>query len=691
MTGSDDFVVMSTFYAFVHGGLAIASVILAERNVTSDCGGDDGVTLKNALIATSVANFVSGAVYALLAFSSSRGSVFQTSRRWFVPVALYCAVVCVLVLLGSNTYAAIIVFRDELTRSCVNSDPLIMGIQAITILNFIMPLLAACVMLLHFDCHGGRSFESYDSYEQVWERRCSVLCCCCMGGASAEEALLEAARTMAILFRGYDIVPSDIAAAFVLIQSYQRRQFNKRLLALSTSAPTSPLTAMQQRNQLISAQSRRFHRFTPDQKSILMEMRYYSKYYLAAYGWLLFWYEHLFTGLPRLWASDCTMCCRRRSGVHIGDCCYCNNTALHKVAGLQDRDILFTHFKNELYYPCFYVAKDDRKKTVVIAVRGTMSLQDCITDVVAAPEKMNLSLLDDAYVHSGMLRSATNIYDAMFSHLVIDDIIRGTYSSHQLVVVGHSLGAGTAAILTIMLHDRYPELRERIRCFAYAPPGGLLSSNLALHCASFVIGCLMGKDLVPRLAAHTMNDLRDSMMRALAATPRTKTVILCHCCCPPDSESLLPDVIDITNKTIERTQKLREIEASPLQPQEHIRLTVKLYPPAQMIHYAKVMTRVPCCAPCICCNTRVYCPSWIDPEELQEVLCSPFMAADHMPDRLFDCIQRTGDEIESGKIVEYQDTAASSLEPHTQSVSFNYKPPILVTGTGGQMVTYQTI
>ncbi len=39
-----------------------------------------------------------------------------------------------------------------------------------------------------------------------------------------------------------------------------------------------------------------------------------------------------------------------------------------------------------------------------------------------------------------------------------------------IVCVGHSLGAGTATILAIMLKQEFPNTR----CFAYSPPGGLL-------------------------------------------------------------------------------------------------------------------------------------------------------------------------------------------------------------------------
>ena len=47
--------------------------------------------------------------------------------------------------------------------------------------------------------------------------------------------------------------------------------------------------------------------------------------------------------------------------------------------------------------------------------------------------------------------------------------LQGT-AQYDLVLVGHSLGAGVAAILAVLLHQEYPTLH----CYAYSPPGSLM-------------------------------------------------------------------------------------------------------------------------------------------------------------------------------------------------------------------------
>ena len=68
-----------------------------------------------------------------------------------------------------------------------------------------------------------------------------------------------------------------------------------------------------------------------------------------------------------------------------------------------------------------------------------------------------------------------NLLQRAFSH----NPDKGT-PDFQLILVGHSLGAGTAAILALLLRNQYP----KIHCYAYSPPGGLLR-----YFCSHAIGC----------------------------------------------------------------------------------------------------------------------------------------------------------------------------------------------------------
>jgi len=44
------------------------------------------------------------------------------------------------------------------------------------------------------------------------------------------------------------------------------------------------------------------------------------------------------------------------------------------------------------------------------------------------------------------------------------------HQEYKLVITGHSLGAGTASLLAILLRNSFPTLQ----CYAFSPPGGLV-------------------------------------------------------------------------------------------------------------------------------------------------------------------------------------------------------------------------
>ena len=59
----------------------------------------------------------------------------------------------------------------------------------------------------------------------------------------------------------------------------------------------------------------------------------------------------------------------------------------------------------------------------------------------------------------------------------------------QLVVTGHSLGAGTASVLAFLLRRLYPDTV----CYAYSPPGCVFNAAAAEASRAFVTSVTFGK------------------------------------------------------------------------------------------------------------------------------------------------------------------------------------------------------
>lgn len=69
-----------------------------------------------------------------------------------------------------------------------------------------------------------------------------------------------------------------------------------------------------------------------------------------------------------------------------------------------------------------------------------------------------------------MLRAAIEIHKAINELELLDKAFKD-HEDYQLVVAGHSLGAGVASILSLLfkLENKYPTMA----CYAYSPPGCL--------------------------------------------------------------------------------------------------------------------------------------------------------------------------------------------------------------------------
>lgn len=66
------------------------------------------------------------------------------------------------------------------------------------------------------------------------------------------------------------------------------------------------------------------------------------------------------------------------------------------------------------------------------------------------------------------------------------------------MVTGHSLGAGVASILTLLIKLSDGFKFPNLVCYAFSPPGSLFSFPLAQYCKEFITAVVIGNDLVPR-------------------------------------------------------------------------------------------------------------------------------------------------------------------------------------------------
>ena len=111
--------------------------------------------------------------------------------------------------------------------------------------------------------------------------------------------------------------------------------------------------------------------------------------------------------------------------------------------------------------------------------------------------------------------SSKKVVSDFFSTYFLD---KEKSSTTEIFITGHSLGAGTAVLLSMMLKPKYP----KIRCFAFSPPGGLLNQAAARYTETFCMSVIIGDDLVPRLSLVTLELLKNQLVSELDACRHPK-------------------------------------------------------------------------------------------------------------------------------------------------------------------------
>ncbi|KAJ7539679.1 hypothetical protein O6H91_11G105200 [Diphasiastrum complanatum] len=180
--------------------------------------------------------------------------------------------------------------------------------------------------------------------------------------------------------------------------------------------------------------------------------------------------------------------------------------------------------------PAFYIAVDNIRKCVVMCIRGTQAATDVLTDLNLHGEQ-----IEGGYAHAGMLAAARRFHDNE-GHILRDLLVAN--QGYRLVLVGHSLGAGTAGLLCMLLRGTIRAgqhcvltsevARSNIICWGFGCPP-CMDRRLAKQ-TSYIRNVVLQDDMVPRLCPAALEGLRSEILetdwnQALDDSSKTKRMI----------------------------------------------------------------------------------------------------------------------------------------------------------------------
>ncbi|KYQ93248.1 hypothetical protein DLAC_11642 [Tieghemostelium lacteum] len=193
-------------------------------------------------------------------------------------------------------------------------------------------------------------------------------------------------------------------------------------------------------------------------------------------------------------------------GVTGGD--QLNNDLLAEYTGIQREDIILTKWTSSNFDPGHYIAYDHARNSIVLAIRGTFHARDVLSDLVAKEAPFQ-----DGFAHAGILKCAENKFQELghILYLHYQKQMNLQQKSYTIVVCGHSLGAGVAALFTMIFHQKYPQIP--IHCYAYAPPS-LTSTEVSLNRKNreLIDTFVFNDDIVPRLCYASMEHLLELVL-----------------------------------------------------------------------------------------------------------------------------------------------------------------------------------
>lgn len=245
--------------------------------------------------------------------------------------------------------------------------------------------------------------------------------------------------------------------------------------------------------------------------SVIEELKWSYRYAMAAYGWVGVGFQ--------AGASGASI--RAPSATHQGLLLTKNPDAASIVSFLRipREDLVESEIRSAgVFAPFHYICADRMREEMVLAIRGSLSARDVLTDLASFYTRWNGGL-----AHHGMLRSAGYFYNRIVP-IAVDEMRKRGY--RKLRLVGHSLGAATSTLLCIMLVDtmdrvflssEWPEGVE-IYCDAFGTPQTASPEICSRpEYVSRIRNVVCGWDVFSRASYGSVEDLKCMVVAAVEA------------------------------------------------------------------------------------------------------------------------------------------------------------------------------
>jgi sn1-specific diacylglycerol lipase len=348
--------------------------------------------------------------------------------------------------------------------------------------------------------------------------------------------------------------------------------------------------------------------------------------------------------------------------------CHTNESAMRQMVKAPNTELVYAQFSNDIETRPYAVFLDYEKEALVITVRGTLSLEDCVADAMSEPEPLDVVGMQYGFngvgrhAHSGFLKSAQWICEDLFKHPQVAFLLSSVAGTNptgmtmdrdgsmdssagsltntlgsplkprtvsRLVIVGHSLGAGVASLLALLMKRDYPTLH----CFGYGAPGSTMDDETAHEAKSYATSVVLGDDMVGSLSFHSLSVLREEVLDSIVRSRCSKMSILQMTMFKECSEELVDELLYAPGQ--EPTSAFRTMflkYKAHMKRQRSTFLPCPLFIPGKVVHLRQIGKEKDRSS-LIGSVGRVFVPV-IEPHRsfFEEIKVSATMITDHLPD-----------------------------------------------------------